>query len=97
MTVNHVFTFGSLPTLEELRQQLSSLSGPFSIQIEQDGPRPRYYNDIIDCDTVDELHEFLAEELDSDIEFTLDIEEVRPDDFNDHPSLTAQERNPSLK
>lgn len=90
-------TFDSLPSLEELRQALANLSGPFSIELEQDGPHPRYLNDIIDCDTVDELYGFLVEELDPNTEFTLDIEEVRPGDFDDHPSLTAQERNPNLR
>lgn len=64
-----------------------------------DLPSHQYF-EVIDCNTVDDLHEFLCNEngFDADIPFVLDIEEVDPagSEDRDHPSLTAQERNPSL-
>lgn len=80
--------YNSLPSLDALRIGLHNLSGPFSVEIRQpsdDGEFADYY-EFIDVDSVDELHQFLSEELIcKDLPFTIDVEEIEPREQPDSP------------
>ena len=59
------------------------------------------YHEFLDCDTIAELHAFICTgdyAVNDNEDFTVIIEEINPppDDGDDHPSLTAAERNPSM-
>ena len=101
--------FDSHPTKEELADAAFGLQEPFSVEIKQtwtlgmDVEVPtagRYlYHEFIDCDTIDELHEFLTcseYAVENNEDFWIIIEEIELDEERDHPSLTAAERNPSM-
>lgn len=77
--------YNTLPSLDVLRIGLHNLNGPFSVEIRQrrDGGD---WVECIDVDSVDELHEFLSEELMChDLPFTIDAEEIEPREQPDNP------------
>lgn len=101
--------FKHFPTIEVLCSAVGDLPPPFSIEISQKVMKTHagrsfpvsFYHEIIDCDTVQDLHDFLCDEetgLPDGGPFTIVIGPAdEEDDFGDHPSLTASERNPSLR
>ena len=100
--------FSSYPSQEELEEKAKGLQGPFSVEIRQTAPGTfpnpfdRFlYHEFLDCDTIAELHAFMCTgdyAVNDNEDFTVIIEEIdwEPDDDDDHPSLTAAERNPSM-
>lgn len=102
--MEQTLTFSALPSLDALDAAIY-LSAPFAAEIRQgvrlgpEGMRFHAYHEFIDCNSVEELHDFLTCSENgpgSDQPFTVDIEEIR-DCADDHPSLSAAERNPSLR
>ena len=105
--------FQHFPTIEALSEAIGDLKPPYSVEIIQEvmktyGGRTIFafsYREIIDCDTINDLHDFLCDEelgLPESGPFTIVIgpaeeEDEDFDDDDDHPSLTAVERNPSLQ
>ena len=95
-TMNQLFSFESLPTLQEFTSRLQHLQPPFSCDIRQGDVA-----ELIDADTIKDVYDFLVEqyedcELDCSQPFTIDIEEIRPEPeeiWNTHPALTPEERN----
>lgn len=96
--------FDSLPPLEALQHELRSLTAPFSVEITQGvvhgpgGLTVDQYHELIDCETVEDLYDFLhhSEYGPADKPLTIEIEEVElepAETWNDHPSLTPSERN----
>lgn len=85
------------------------LQTPLSVEIKQVKPlilgsaQNKIYQDFVDCDTLEELFDFLhgtlaREWLDRSMPFTLIIESVLPwRDETDESALSARERNPNLK
>jgi hypothetical protein len=104
--MDKTFQFQSLPTLEELASAIGDLPPPYSVEIQQ-GMKGSYafpypYHEFIDCDNAEELHDFLCDDehgIAPGRPFTVIVESIGVDesDDNDHPSLTASERNPSLR
>ena len=101
--------FTAHPSEEELNVLAKGLQGPFSVEIRQawtvsappPGIRNPVYHELLDCDTLAELHAFMCTgdyAVNDNEDFTVIIEEINPppDDDDDHPSLTAAERNPSM-
>lgn len=86
--------FHRLPDLPTLHAALRSIQPPFAVEIQQDDR----YHELIDCETVADLFDFLRSEeygVSPHEPFTIEVEEVEPepdDSWNDHPSLTAAER-----
>ena len=103
--MQQLFSFNSLPDLPTLRRRLWHMRPPFSIEIRQSIERvalsgdAHCYHELIDCDTVQDLCDFLhCDEygVAPGEPFTVDVEEIEsePDHtWNDHPSLSISERN----
>jgi hypothetical protein len=90
--------FTACPSQEELEEEAKGLQGPFSVEIQS---LDKFYHELLDCDTIAELHAFMCTgdyAVSDNEDFMVTIEEIdwEPDDDDDHPSLTAAERNPSM-
>lgn len=101
--------FQSFPTSEEFSAAIGDLPPAYSVEIRQGMKRspgglysfPYPYHEFFDCDTIEELYDLLCEDYHPSLSrrepFTVIIESVGVDSQDDHPSLTASERNPSLR
>lgn len=80
--------YNTLPSLDVLRIGLHNLNGPFSVEIRQPSDDGEYadYAEYIDAGSVDDLYDFLSEELMcKDLPFTIDVEEIEPSEQPDSP------------
>lgn len=103
--MEQTFSFDRLPSLDALEAALHSLEPPFAVEVRQGvrhgaGMRFYAYHEFIDCNSVDDLYDFLGcceNGVSPSEPFSMDVEEIRDYcDDHDHPSLSAAERNPSL-
>lgn len=99
------FTFAEVPSLDKLQAAICLLP-PFAVEVRQGvrhgaGMRFHAYHEFLDCNSVEELHDFLScceNGVAPSEPFSIDVEEIRDHcDDHDHPSLSAAERNPSLR
>lgn len=103
-TMEQSFTFTEVPSLDELQAAIT-LAPPFAVEIRQgvvgfQGMNFHAYHEFLDCNTIEELHDFLtcSENGVGPAPFSVEIEEIGCDLGDcDHPSLSAAERNPSLR
>lgn len=106
--MEQTINFQAFPTFEELSASvISTIEPPFSIEIRQgakmtpQGGIAFPYHQFIDCDCITDLYDFLCCDewgVARNEPFTVIIESIgsMPDDDVDHPSLSAEERNPLM-
>lgn len=85
------FCYEFLPTIDQLFWDLSLFGKrPFSIEFRQGTEI-----DIIECETIRDLHDFLCdrEYCDPDVPFTLDIADADENMSDEVDSLTVEQRN----
>jgi hypothetical protein len=98
--------FSSLPTFEQFAAAFDGIASPYEVIIEQlDSPFASYIHYHRQNRSISELYDLISCDQDGvhpNTPFSVDIYTFEPlvsaaaDDDGDHPSLSAEERNPSM-